>query len=174
MNTNTTNTNTTKKATRPAGFTKAAWENDTFRVYTGLIKLVKGEILAPQFINHPTVKTLMEKCCDAKTPNDRWGLFVNLVVSMNNYGTSDHVKVNKIKSITTLRQWFNGQWAEKATRPVVYKEPKDPTKKAEKKATKPAPKKIKNVSVDQWVKGLSEDQIAELQVAMAMREMNAA
>ena len=168
MNTNTNNT--TKKATRPEGFTKAAWETDTFRVYQGLVKLVKGEILAPAFINHPVVKSLMERCCNAKTPEDRWGLFVNLVVSMNNYGTADHVKVNKVKSISTLRQWFNGQWAEKATRPVVYKEPKDPTKKADKKPAK----KVKNVSVSEWIKGLTDDQLDQLKVEIAMRDIAAA
>ena len=170
-----TNTNTaTKKATRPAGFTKAMWDNDTFRVYNGLIKLVKGEILAPQFVNHPTVKTLMEKCCGAKTAEDRWGLFLNLIVSMDTYSTVDHVKVNKIKSIATLRSWFNGGWEEKATRPVVYKEPKAPAKKAKKApAKKSEVKKVKNVSVQQWIKGLSEDQIDQLKVEIAMREMAA-
>ena len=173
MNTN-TNTNATKKATRPEGFTKAMWDNDTFRVYNGLIKLVKGEILAPQFVNHPTVKTLMEKCCGAKTPEDRWGLFLNLIVSMDTYSTVDHVKVNKIKSISTLRSWFNGGWEEKATRPVYYKEPKTPAKKAKKApAKKSEVKKVKNVSVQQWIKGLSEDQIDQLKVEIAMREMAA-
>ena len=170
MNTN-TNTTIAKKATRPAGFTKAAWESETFRVYNGLVKLVKGEILAPAFVNHPVVKSLMEKCCNAKTPDDRWGLFVNLIVSMNNYGTADHVKVNKVKSITTLRQWFNGQWAEKATRPVVYKEPKNP---ADKKANKPSPKKVNNASIEKWMKGLTPEQLDEVKVAIAMAEMNAA
>jgi len=176
MNTN-TNTNATKKATRPAGFTKAMWDNDTFRVYNGLIKLVKGEILAPQFVNHPTVKTLMEKCCGAKTPEDRWGLFLNLIVSMDTYSTVDHMKVNKIKSIATLRSWFNGGWEEKASRPVYYKEPKAPTapkaKKASPKGKKSEVKKVKNVSVDQWIKGLTDDQVDELKVAIAMKEMAA-
>lgn len=167
---NTTTTNTTKKATRPEGFTKAQWDNDTFRVYNGLIKLVKGEILAPQFVNHPTVKSLMEKCCNAKTPEDRWGLFVSLIVTMDTYSTVDHVKVNKIKSIATLRSWFNGGWAEKASRPVVYKEPKAPAKKAKKA---PAAKKVKNVSVEQWIKGLTDDQIDQLKVEIAMREIAA-
>lgn len=173
MNTNTNTTNTAKKSTRPAGFTKSQWDNDTFRVYNGLVKLVKGEILAPQFINHPVVKSLMEKCCNAKTPEDRWGLFVNLIVSMNTYGTVDHEKVNKIKSISTMRQWFNGQWEEKATRPVVYKEPKAPAKKASPKGKKSEVKKVKNVSVDQWIKGLTADQIDELKVAIAMNDMAA-
>lgn len=166
---NTTTTNTTKKATRPEGFTKAQWDNDTFRVYNGLIKLVKGEILAPQFVNHPTVKSLMEKCCNATTPEARWGLFVNLIVSMDSYSTVDHVKVNKIKSIATLRSWFNGGWKEKADRPVVYKEPKAPAKKAP--AKKSNAKKVKNVSVSQWIKGLTEDQISLLKVEIASREM---
>ena len=175
---NTTTNTATKKATRPAGFTKAMWDNDTFRVYNGLIKLVKGEILAPQFVNHPTVKSLMEKCCGTKTPEDRWGLFLNLIVTMNTYSTVDHVKVNKIKSIATLRSWFNGGWEEKATRPVYYKEPKAPAKKATaKKASpkgkKPEAKKVKNVSVNQWIKGLTDDQIDQLKVEIAMREMAA-
>jgi len=173
-----TNTNTTtKKATRPAGFTKAIWDNDTFRVYNGLIKLVKGEILAPQFVNHPTVKTLMEKCCGTKTPEDRWGLFLNLIVTMNTYSTVDHVKVNKIKSISTLRSWFNGGWEEKATRPVVYKEPKAPAKKAKKsapKAKKSEVKKVTNASVSNWIKGMTTEQINKLKVMIADREVEEA
>lgn len=172
----TTNT-TTKKATRPEGFTKAVWDNDTFRVYNGLIKLVKGEILAPQFVNHPTVKSLMEKCCNAKTPEARWELFVNLIVSMDTYTTVNHNKVNKIKSIATLRSWFNGGWAEKATRPVVYNEPKAPkkaSKKSSPKGKKTEVKKVKNISVEQWVKGLTPEQIDKIKTEIASREVEEA
>lgn len=167
------NTNT-KKATRPAGFTKNIWDTDTFRVYNGLIKLVKGEILAPQFVNHPTVKSLMEKCCGAKTPEARWGLFLSLIVTMNTYSTVDHVKVNKIKSISTLRSWFNGGWEEKTTRPVVYKEPKAPkapAKKTSPKGKKPEVKQVTNASVANWIKGMTPEQISKLKVMIADREV---
>lgn len=173
MNTNTNTTNAAKKSTRPVGFTKSQWDADTFRVYNGLVKLVKGEILAPQFVNHPTVKSLMEKCCGTKTPEDRWGLFLNLIVTMNTYSTVDHVKVNKIKSIATLRSWFNGGWEEKAARPVYYKEPKAPAKKAKKtspKGKKSEGKQVTNASVANWIKGMTTDQISKLKNMIADRE----
>lgn len=175
----------TKPATRPAGFTKSEWDNMTFRVYNGLIKLSEEKIIAPQFVNHPVVKELMERCCEAKTPEARWGLFFSLVVHMDNYGTKDGKKVLKIKTIAAMRQWFNGGWIEKLTRPVSYKTPnapKTPAKKVAKKTpakqtktvapAKKEPKKVQNVSVAQWVKGLTPEQRNELMVEIAATEMD--
>ena len=169
MNTN-TNTTTAKKATRPAGFTKGDWDTKTQRVYDGLVKLSEGKIIAPQFVNHPVVKELMERCCGAKTPEARWKLAFSLFVHMDNYGTKDGEKVLKVKGFSTLRQWFNGGYAEKMARPVSYKAPVVKAKKASPKGKKPA-KKVQNVSVAQWVKGLTKDQIDQLKVEIAMRDM---
>lgn len=174
MNTNTTNTTNTKPASRPAGFTKYDWESKTFRVYDGLIKLSEQKIIAPQFVNHPIVKELLEKCCGANTPELRWKLCFALFVHMDNYGSKDGEKVLKIKTVTALRQFLNGGWREKMARPVSHKEAKEPVKKAKKatqKAKKSEVKKVKNVSVAQWVKGLTPDQIDLLKVEIASREM---
>ena len=167
MSTNTTKATTTK---RPEGFTKAVWENDTFRAYQGLIRLVKGEITMSQFTTHPTVKGLMEKCGIATTPEDRQKATVNLIISMAKDRTSHGEKERHIAPVYRFRAFFNGEWKVKASLPVTYNEPKAP-KAPEKKS---AVKKVKNVSVEQWVKGLSDDQRDELKVALALLEMNAA
>lgn len=173
MNTN-TNT-TTKKATRPAGFTKFDWDSKTFRVFDGLVKLCNQQVDVKTFVNHPIVKELMERCCGSKTPEDRYPLFVSLLISSCTYGTVGGVKVLKIKSISTVRQWFNGGWEEKMSRPVVYKEPKEPVKKESKKASPKEKKQVKkftNASVTNWVKTLSDDQMDILRIAMANRDMD--
>lgn len=174
----TINTNTKPATTkRPEGFTKAVWENDTFRVYNGLVKLVKGEITLSQFTTHPTVKSLMESCGVAKTPEERQKATVNLIITMAKDRTSHGEKERHVAPIYRLRAFFNGEWKVKASLPVTYAEPKAPkapAKKASPKGKKPAVKKIKNVSVDQWVKGLTGDQRDELRVALACLEMNVA
>lgn len=171
MTTTTTKPITTK---RPANFTKAAWENDTFRVYNGLIKLVKGEINMTQFTGHPVVKSLFESCGIANTAPDRQKATVNLIISMAKDRTSHGEKERHIAPIYRLRNWFNGEWKVKASLPVTFNAPKDPAKKSSPKGKKTAPKKVKNVSVDQWVKGLTDTQRDELKVAIAMLEKDAA
>lgn len=170
------NTNTITTTKRPANFTKSAWEQTTFRVYNGLVKLVKGEITMSQFTTHPVVKSLFESCNVAKTPEERQIQTVNLIISMAKDRTSHGEKERHIAPIYRLRAFFNGEYKVKASLPVTYKEPtapKAPAKKAP-KAKKTNVPKIKNVSVDQWVKNLSEDKRDELKVALAMLEMNAA
>ena len=173
------NTNTTKPTTakRPANFTKAAWEQDTFRVYTGLIKLVKGEITLSQFTTHPTVKSLMASCGVATTPEERQKATVNLIITMAKDRTHLGEKERHIAPIYRLRAFFNGEYKVKASLPVTYAEPKAPkapAKKASPKGKKPEVKKIKNVSVDQWVKGLDDMQRDQLKVALACLEMDVA
>lgn len=167
MSTNTTKATTTK---RPEGFTKAVWENDTFRAYQGLIRLVKGEITMSQFTTHPTVKGLMEKCGIATTPEDRQKATVNLIISMAKDRTSHGEKERHVAPVYRLRAFFNGEWKVKASLPITYNEPKAPKAPAKKSTVK----KVKNVSVEQWVKGLSDDQRDELKVALAVLEMNVA
>ena len=164
----TTNTKPTT-AKRPANFTKAAWENETFRVYNGLVKLVKGEITLSQFTTHPTVKSLMESTGVAKTPEERQKATVNLIIAMAKDRTSHGEKERHIAPIYRLRAFFNGEWMVKASLPVTYTMPKNPAKPAAKQV-----KKVKNVSVDKWVKGLSAEKLDELKVAIAMMEMDAA
>lgn len=172
---NTTKNTNTKPASRPAGFTKFDWESKTFRVYDGLVKLSEQKIIAPQFVNHPIVKELLEKCCDAKTPEQRWQVCFALFVHMDNYGTANGVKSLKIKTVSALRQFLKGGWQEKMTRPVSHKEAQKPvktTKKASPKGKKSEVKKVKNVSVAQWVKGLTPEQVDALKVEIAARDMD--
>jgi len=179
MNTNTTNT-TTK---RPAGYTKFDWESKTLRVYTGLVKLVKNEITLAQFVNHPIVKELAEKCEITKGMDDktavktRGWLTVNLIITMTKDRTHDHEKERHIAPIYRLRAFFNGEWKEFASRPVTYTEPKapkEPAKKTSPKGKKSEVKKVQNVSVEQWVKGLNDTQRDQLKVALACLEMDVA
>ena len=170
---NTSTINTTKPAKRPANFTKAAWENDTFRVYNGLVKLVKGEITLSQFTTHPTVKSLMSAVGMANTPEERQKATVNLIISMAKDRTSHGEKERHIAPIYRLRAFFNGAWKDYAARPVTYNEPKAPkapAKKTAQKAKKPV-KKVQNVSLSQWVKGLTDEQFDTLRVEMAMRDI---
>lgn len=149
---NTTITKTTKPANRPEGFTKADWETKTFRVYNGLLRLDKGEIIFTQFSNHPIVKELMEKCCECKTPEDRQKMSLILFEDMCKFCTRDHQKVNNVKTISSLRKFFNGEWKELKNRPVTYKEPKAPKTPAKKSDATTTAKDNKVVSKDEYEK----------------------
>lgn len=170
---NTTTKSTTTK--RPATFTKSEWENTTFRVYTGLVRLVKGEITLAQFVNHPTVKELCDKCgitagmSDKDAAKTRGTMTVSLIISMAKDRTHDHEKERHIAPIYRLRDFFNGGYKAKAELPVTYTEPKEPKAPSAKKA---APKKVKNVSIEQWVNGLTPEQIDNLKVALAAKDMD--
>ena len=144
----TTNTINTKPAKRPEGYTKNAWDTDTFRVYNGVIKLVKGEFTMPVFVNHPTVKDLMTRCCGATTPEDRYALTVSLIISMAKDRTHNGEKERHINPIASLRSFFNGGYKLKSELPVTYtmpKEPKATAKKATTKAKASKPITIKDV-----------------------------
>lgn len=145
-------TNTKEDATmsttiknRPACYTKAAWEADTFRVYTGLIKLVELKVTMPQFINHPTVKDLFAKAMGVTTPEGRYTQTVNLIISMAKDRTYHGEKERHVLPIANLRKFFNGGATVKASLPVTHAEPKapkEPAKKAAKtKTAKKAPAK---------------------------------
>lgn len=178
---NTTAKKTTKPATRPACYTKAVWDNYTFRVYNGLVKLVKNEITLNQFVNHPIVKDLCDNCGITTTTPDkdkakvRGSITVNLIISMAKDRTSHGEKERHVLPIANLRKFFNGGWAEKAALPVTYKEPKAPTTKA-KKQTKaknaPAKKQNKFANADEFVKALPANKRDELMVALAALQMD--
>ena len=173
-----TTTKNTKPATRPANFTKKVWDETTFRVYNGLVKLVKGEITLSQFTSHPVVKNLFESCGIAKTPEERQIQTVSLIISMAKDRTSNHVKERHIMPIYTLRKFFNGGYAEKSALPVTYKEPKAPKatdQKAKKGQKKGAQKKtVKFANAEEFLKALPEDkrdELANALVAMASAQM---
>lgn len=130
---------------RPATYTKAQWDADTFRVYNGLIKLVSLEVSMPQFVNHPTVKDLFAKALNITTTEDRYAQTVNLIISMAKDRTSHGEKERHVLPIANLRKFFNGEYAVKSALPVTYatpKAPKEPAKKTVKaKTAKKAPAK---------------------------------
>ena len=172
----TTTTINTKPSTakRPAGYTKADWENKTFRVYNGLVKLVKNEISLSQFVNHPVVKELCNTCgitagvSDKDAVRIRGQITVSLLISMAKDRTSHGEKERHIAPVYRLRSFFNGDWKAKAELPVTYKEPKAPkAPKAKQSAKKTNVPKVQNKSIDDWAKGLTSDQKAQILKALA-------
>ena len=142
----TINTNaTTKPAKRPEGYTKAAWDTDTFRVFDGLIKLIEGHVTMPVFVNHPVVKDLMARCCGAKTPEDRYALTVSLLISMAKDRTHNGEKERHVNPISYLRSFFNGGYKLKAELPVTYTMPKAPKAPAKKTAVKAKSTKVVSI-----------------------------
>ena len=176
MNTN-TNTNNTKPSTakRPAGYTKADWDNKTFRVYNGLVKLVKNEISLSQFVNHPIVKELCNNCgittgmSDKDATKTRGQIVVSLLISMAKDRTSHGEKERHIAPIYRLRSFFNGDWKVKAELPVTFKEPNAPKASTGKKNSKKTGTtcKVQNKSIEDWAKGLTADQKAQILKAIA-------
>ena len=119
----------------------------------------------------------MASCGVATTPEERQKATVNLIITMAKDRTHLGEKERHIAPIYRLRAFFNGEYKVKASLPVTYAEPKAPkapAKKASPKGKKPEVKKIKNVSVDQWVKGLDDMQRDQLKVALACLEMDVA
>ena len=174
MSTTTINTTKPTTAKRPAGYTKADWENKTFRVYNGLVKLVKSEISLSQFVNHPIVKELCNNCgittgmSDKEAVTTRGQIVVSLLISMAKDRTSHGEKERHIAPIYRLRSFFNGDWKVKAELPVTYKEPKTPNAPKAKKSTKKAnTPKVQNKSIEDWAKGLTADQKAQILKAIA-------
>ena len=174
MSTTTIKTTKPTTAKRPAGYTKADWENKTFRVYNGLVKLVKSEISLSQFVNHPIVKELCNNCgittgmSDKEAVTTRGQIVVSLLISMAKDRTSHGEKERHIAPIYRLRSFFNGDWKVKAELPVTYKEPKAPNAPKAKKSTKKAnTPKVQNKSIEDWAKGLTADQKAQILKAIA-------
>ena len=174
MSINTTNTKPTTTK-RPAGYTKADWENKTFRVYNGLVKLVKNEISLSQFVNHPIVKELCNNCgittgmSDKDAVKIRGQITVSLLITMAKDRTSHGEKERHIAPIYRLRAFFNGEYRIKAELPVTYNEPKAPKAPADKKPAKKsgAVCKVQNKSIEDWAKGLTADQKAQILKAIA-------
>ena len=134
---------------RPNTYTKNDWENKTYRVYLGVLRLAKREITFSTFADHPIVKELEGKLCGAKTPADFQKVSLVLFEYMCRFATKDHTKVSAVKTIASLRMFFNGEWKNLMARPVVNKEPKkpaEPKKDAKKQGKKPA-KQVNNKPV---------------------------
>ena len=129
-------TTKTPKATRPANYTKAAWEKATYTVYLRLIELVKGGTISA-FTTNADVRALFEGTGIAKTTEERQIQTVNLLITMAKDRTSKGEKERHVLPCSTLRAFFNGEYAKKAALPVTYALPKAPkTTTKTKKATK--------------------------------------
>ena len=149
-NTMSNNTNTNKPANRPAVFTKKDWDSKTIRAYNGLVMLVKGELskgkyasMTKAYLYHPVVKELFEKCGIPMEEKQVLSLLFSMV--------RDRTNDRHIISVSGLRKWFNGGW--KTEKPVTYTEPKMP---------KAPVKKNKTKTVDEIIKSLTPEQVAEM------------
>lgn len=126
MSTTNTNTNTQPK-NRPANFHKDEWDTMTFDAYRGIVALVEGKTTGAKFLNHHA--QLFKRC---GVPSDGIHL-LRLVTFMSNYCTVKGDKVLKVKAVSTIRKYFNGEWASLDARQVVYDtKTKDPRTAAKK------------------------------------------
>lgn len=156
------NTNTTNKPTsRPEGFTKKDWDTMTIRAYNGLVMLVKGELpkgkyasMTKAYLYHPVVKELFTKC---GIPFEEKQVLSLLFGMVREKTTERH-----IISVSGLRSWFNGGW--KAEKPITYTTPKMPQPTTSKKSTKTKTKAkaVKEPTVDEIIKKLSDEQRIEI------------
>lgn len=155
----TTNTNK-KPASRPACFTKSAWETATYDAYKGIVALVEGKTTGAKFLNRHA--NLFKSC---GIPADGIHL-LRLVTFMSNYTTYGGDKVLKVKAVSTLRKYFNGEWASLDARRVVYDtKTKDPRTVTPKKSSKS--KKVTTEAVTEYIAALSPAEKAALIAAIA-------
>ena len=133
-NTNITNiygfitpTHTKKTTTRPDTYTKAAWEKATFDAYLGFVHVIERKTAPETYLADHVA---LFNGCGMPADVDH---LLSLTIAMAKDGTKDGEKVRHILSITTFRQFFNGQWIERENRKVVYTAPKAPKPAAEKK-----------------------------------------
>lgn len=119
------NNNTAKKSTRPAGMTKAEWDQSTYDAFWALIRMLENRTSILQYLND--THNLFEK---AGVPCDEWhgiGLLRALVTDKMKKGE------RVVKTITTFRAWFNHGWKEQDELELTYTPPKQPKDASEKK-----------------------------------------
>lgn len=150
--TNTTATTTTKASTRPACYTKTAWEKATFAAYLDLIGIVQRTMSISEYLT--AHKALFTNC---GIPCDEAHL-ISLVIAMAKDTTKDGEKVRKVNPIGSLRQFFNRTWAEKDALEVVYVAPSDPN--AKKKSTPPKKKSSEEVAKEYFGNMSKEEKLA--------------
>lgn len=143
-----------KKGSRPATFTKSAWDMATYAIYMDLIHVVEGKLSIRDFMANSA--PLYNAC---GMPADGYH-FTSLLIAMARDTSVKGEKVRKVNAISSLRQFFNQGWVERESRPVVYTEPKAP------KA--PAPKASKPAKHKEPTKAELLEQIATLKAALGI------
>lgn len=153
MSTNTTNTTTSTKApTRPACYTKTAWEKATFSAYLDLINIVQRSLSITEFLtNH---KALFVNC---GIPCDESHL-LSLVIAMARDTTQKGVEIRKVQPISNLRKFFFTTWVTKDALEVVYAVPSNPD--ARKKPTPPKKKSAEEVAKEYFGSMTKEEKAA--------------
>ena len=148
-----------KKGSRPATFTKSAWDQSTYNAYIAFVKVIEGEMTLDKWLKR--AKNLFNAC---GMPNDDYH-FTLLLMAMAKDTSVNHEKVHKVSAISSFRQFFNGGWIERENRQVVYNAPKAP---ATPKAPK-APKKAKDPSKAQLNAQIAEQKklIEQLKAQLA-------
>lgn len=132
--TTTTNTTTTKKATRPEGLSLNQWNRATYAAYMGLLSLVERKTTIARYLKDNAALFL---ACGI--PADE-GHVLSLCIAMAKDATVDHQKVRKVLSIGSLRSFFNRTWAEKDALPISYKAPTAPKESKPRTAKAKAPR----------------------------------
>ena len=147
QNTNTTSTNTTlnkygfivpeKNGSRPATFTKAAWDKRTYDAYLGFIHVIDGTLTQDKYLRR--AKELFNA---VGMPADDYHFTLLVLAVAKDTTVTDVGKAHKINAISSFRQFLNGGWIEREGRAVVYTAPRAPeastasTSKGKKDATK--------------------------------------
>lgn len=120
----------TKKSTsRPDCFTKSQWDNQTYNAYIQFIQVIQRVTTPEEYL---VATTPLFNSCGMPADMDH---LLSLVIAMAKDTTTEGMKVRKVSSISTFRQFFNGAWLERENRPVVFVAPKAP-KPVTPKATK--------------------------------------
>ena len=120
----------TKKSTsRPDCFTKSQWDTQTYNAYIQFIQVIQRVTTPEEYL---VATTPLFNSCGIPADMDH---LMSLAIAMAKDTTTDGMKVRKVSSISTFRQFFNGAWVERENRPVVFVAPKAP-KPVTPKATK--------------------------------------
>lgn len=156
-----TPTHTKKSTTRPDTYTKAAWDKATFDAYLGFVSVIERKTAPETYL---TDHVALFNGCGMPADVDH---LLSLTIAMAKDGTKDGEKVRNVLSITSFRQFFNGQWIERENRKVVYKAPKAPKPAAEKKPSAQSKKGPSRAELAAQNEALLK-QIAVLQAALGI------
>ena len=168
MSTTTTNTyvfvpptHTKTNKSRPDTFTKSQWDKDTYDAYIQFVQVIQRVTTPEEYL---VTATPLFNACGMPADMDH---LMSLAIAMAKDTTTNGMKVRKVSSISTFRQFFNGQWVERENRKVVYKAPKAPKPAAEKKPSAQSKKGPTKAELTAQNEALLK-QIALLQAALGI------
>ena len=120
----TTITNATKPATRPATFTKKAWDTQTYDAYIDYVHMIEHQTKAEDYLKKWA--SLFNLCGMTADVDHLLSLSIAVAKDTTINGSKE-VKgeaVRKVNVIGSFRAFFNGGWMERDSRRVVYTMPK--------------------------------------------------